>query len=670
VLKVDPAFVQRFATPLVRVTEKGKSRGDVRCFYARPHFEEWWEREVAAASGPTVSAKYDIKYYKGLGTSTSALAREYFSSYRDQLVDIVWTSASDELMVQMFQSDNASSRRDLLTQSYDPAAYIDYTLSEVSLPDFIYKEVLPYSNYSNERNIPNVIDGLKPVQRKALFTFLSKNIVADVKVAQVAAQVAAFTMYHHGEQSLVETIVGMAQDHVGVSNINVFRPEGQFGSRLDAPSVHSAARYIFTGLDAVTRFLFPETDDAVLSYKLEEGSRIEPEFFVPVIPMALVNGAFGIGTGWSTSVPLFSPHDLIRVCQAIARNGNTQNVTQHLTQHLTPWYHGFTGEVTFVQHKNTFLTRGVMTVSEDGRSIHITELPVGTWTHPFVEQLEHKWMVNGNGSGSGNAVVPKKRGRERSHSRSRSPSVAGAIQKPPASQEPYDDPNAGFIFSIERRWTESKVDMILHCDGFKVLRLISSGMQSSPLWTMLGMQSELRLNNMHLHDASGVLRRYESVSDIVAEHAVVRLALYEKRRLYMIADAEKDRVLTQNKLRFVEEIMSGRLTLAQLPDDDAVIRHLEEHAFAKMPDFGYLLNMSFRALNQSRVSRLRADIDQLTVKIQTLTSQSPSDLWLADLSSLEEGVRAFYVRREKRYECTLDPEVTTTKRAKKTRTKK
>ena len=675
VLKVDPAFVQRFATPLVRVTEKGKSRGDVRCFYARPHFEEWWEHEVAAATSATASAaarmsvKYDIKYYKGLGTSTSALAREYFSSYRDQLVDIVWTAASDELMVQMFQSDNASSRRDLLTQSYDPAAYIDYTSSEVSLPDFIYKEVLPYSNYSNERNIPNVIDGLKPVQRKALFTFLSKNIVADVKVAQVAAQVAAFTMYHHGEQSLVETIVGMAQDHVGVSNINVFRPEGQFGSRLDAPSVHSAARYIFTGLDAVTRFLFPDTDDAVLSYKLEEGSRIEPEFFVPVIPMALVNGAFGIGTGWSTSVPLFSPQDLIRVCQAVARDGVPG--CEQFTRHLTPWYHGFTGEVTFVPHKNTFLTRGVMTVSEDGRSIHITELPVGTWTHPFVEQLEHKWMINGNGSGSGNAVVPKKRGREKfmSRSRSRSPSVAGAMQKPAASQEPFDDPNAGFIFSIERRWTESKVDMILHCDGFKVLRLISSGMQSSPLWAMLGMQSELRLNNMHLHDASGKLRRYESVTDIVAEHAAVRLALYEKRRLYMIAEAEKDRVVTENKLRFVEDIVSGRLTLAQLPDDDAVVRHLEEHGFAKMPDFGYLLNMSFRSLNQSRVSRLRSDIDQLTVKIQTLTSQTPSDLWLADLSSLEEGVRAFYVRREKRYECTLEPEVTTAKRAKKTRTK-
>ena len=143
---------------------------------------------------------------------------------------------------------------------------------------------------------------------------------------------------------------------------------------------------------------------------------------------------------------------------------------------------------------------------------------------------------------------------------------------------------------------------------------------------MLGMQSELRLNNMHLHDASEKLRRYESVTDIVAEHA-------------------------------------------ELPDDDAVVRHLEEHAFAKMPDFGYLLNMSFRSLNQSRVSRLRSDIDQLTVKIQTLTSQTPSDLWLADLSSLEEGVRAFYVRREKRYECTLEPEVTTAKRAKKTRTK-
>jgi|LakMenEpi03Aug12_release.lakeMendotaPanAssembly.Ray.scaffolds.fasta_scaffold00520_49 DNA topoisomerase-2 len=630
ILAVDPSYVQRFPTPLVRATSKTA----VRCFYASAHYEEWW-RSVE----PSVQATYTVKYFKGLGTSTSALAREYFSAYKEHLVDIVWNAASDALMVQMFQTDNAAARRALLTTHFNPASYVDYTAPSVTLHDFIHKEVLPYSNYSNERNIPNVLDGLKPVQRKALFTLLSKNVTSDVKVAQVAAQIASCTMYHHGEQSLVEAVIGMAQDHVGVSNINLFRPEGQFGSRLDPPSVHSAARYIFTGLDSVTRALFPKLDDDVLVYKEDEGLSIEPVVFAPVIPMALVNGAFGIGTGWATSVPMYNPDDLIRLCRLFAA-GDDAGVLAGAAA-LTPWYCGFRGTIEFIEAKGVYRTRGCMTVSEDCSRIHITELPVGVWTHSFVEDLE-KFInaARSGGSGSGSS------GKDKEEKKRKRTNSSGA----------------GIVTSIEKLWTDSTVDMVLHCDKEKVSALMGEGLAASALWSVLGMQNEIRTSNMHLHDEDGKLRHYESVGEIVREHATFRLALYGRRKQNMLVKLEAEKKVQCNKLRFVSEVIAGTICIHLFRDEDALKSELVSKSYdtllasadhPRAPDFGYLMNMTLRSLTHARVATLREDIRGLEERLVQLQAQSAADLWCADLDALERELVAFRAKKTKRYSATV-----------------
>ena len=624
ILAVDPSYVQRFPTPLVRATSKTA----VHCFYASAHYEEWWR-----TMEPSVQATYAVKYFKGLGTSTSALAREYFSAYKEHLVDIVWNAASDALMVQMFQTDNAAARRALLTSHFNPDSYVDYTAPSVTLHDFIHKEVLPYSNYSNERNIPNVLDGLKPVQRKALFTLLSKNVTSDVKVAQVAAQIASCTMYHHGEQSLVEAVIGMAQDHVGISNINLFRPEGQFGSRLDPPSVHSAARYIFTGLDSVTRALFPKLDDDVLVYKEDEGLSIEPVVFAPVIPMALVNGAFGIGTGWATSVPMYNPDDLIRLCRLFA-SGDGAGVVVGAAA-LTPWYCGFRGTIEFLEAKGVFRTRGCMTVSEDGSRIHITELPVGVWTHSFVEDLEkliNAGVVRGGSGGGGKDKDIDVKKRKRSNSS-----------------------GAGIVTSIEKLWTDSTVDMVLHCDKEKVCALMSEGLAASPLWAVLGMQNEIRTSNMHLHGEDGKLRHYESVAGIVHEHATFRLAMYGRRKQNMIVKLEAEKKMQSNKLRFVSEVIAGTICIHLFRDEDALKSELVSKSYDPLPgapDFGYLMNMTLRSLTHARVATLREDIQGLDERLLQLQSQSPADLWCADLDVLERELAVFRGKKLKRYSAT------------------
>lgn len=583
-LQLDPAFVQRFPTPLVRVLDKA---GRVQCFYAKASFDEW----TGAQEGDWAK-RFTIKYYKGLGTSTSALAREYFSAYSDSLVDIVWSGASDAIMSQMFGGDNAAARRALLTEHYDPRAYVDYRAPSVTYSDFVLKEVLPYSHYSNERNIPSVLDGFKPVQRKALYTFLESNITADVKVAQVAARVAARTMYHHGEASLVETVVGMAQDHVGISNLNLLRPEGQFGSRLDPPSVHSAARYIFTGLDPVTRALFPKADDPVLTYAEDEGVRIEPVVFLPVIPMVLVNGAFGIGTGWSTSVPMYNPLTLVDVMRAWieAPSDERERVVKEVCAPavLLPWYDGFKGSVEYVEARGVYKTHGIYTET-DGH-VRITELPVGTWTHSYVEDVEKRLC--------------------------------------PAP-----------VKSIDKQWTDSTVDMVLHCEPGAV-----------PDANALNMWSEVRVSNMHLYNAEGKLTHYRCVADIVLEYAPRRLALYEARRVFTVRALEKELELFRAKYRFVSAVCTGELVLHRRTDEevDALLVAL---GLPRGDDgtFDYLLTMSLKSTTAARLAKLEADIVTTEAEWTRMRGVTPEALWLSDLDVAVDAIHQFRARKAARY---------------------
>ncbi|CAL5341794.1 unnamed protein product [Camellia sinensis] len=120
--------------------------------------------------------------------------------------------------------------------------------------------------------LPNVVPG----QRKILFCSFKCNFVKEAKVAQFSGYVSEHSAYLHGEQSLASTIIGMAQDYVGSNNLNLLQPNGQFGTRHQGGKDHASARYIYTQLSPITRFMFPKDDDILLDYLNEDGQSIEP----------------------------------------------------------------------------------------------------------------------------------------------------------------------------------------------------------------------------------------------------------------------------------------------------------------------------------------------------------------------------------------------------------
>lgn len=368
-LLLVPGFLQEFVTPIIRATR----RGEVRDFFTIPEYEEF---KLAAGTGWT------IKYYKGLGTSTSKDAKQYFSHLEKHVKGFVPCTAHDRSLIDLaFNKKKADMRKDWLAE-FTEGTFLDHTLREINVSDFINKELILFSMADNIRSIPSVVDGLKPGQRKVLFSCFKRNLRGEIKVAQLVGYVSEQSAYHHGEASLCATIVNMAHDFVGSNNINLLLPIGSFGSRLQGGKDAASPRYIYTSLNPLTRLLFPEHDDPVLEYLNEDNLSIEPRHYVPIVPMVLVNGADGIGTGWSTSIPNYDPLAIIANIRAFLEGREMQE--------MQPFYRNFRGTITPASSSNgaaRFSVEGIHSLMADG-TVSIEELPVGTWTQSYKEYLE------------------------------------------------------------------------------------------------------------------------------------------------------------------------------------------------------------------------------------------------------------------------------------------
>ena len=358
-------FVAFMNTPILKAT-KGKQ---VKNFYYEDEYTKWKQDNDIQG--------WKIKYYKGLGTSTAKEFKEYFNEKK--IVNFEYSGeGSDNSLDLVFNKDRADDRKEWLG-NYNKGSILNTSDERVRYEDFVNKELIHFSKYDCERSIPNLMDGLKTSQRKILYAALKRNLTQEIKVAQFAGYVSEHSAYHHGEMSLNKAIVNMAQEYVGSNNINLLLPNGQFGTRLQGGKDSASERYIFTQLNQVVKDLYIQHDTRVLNYLDDDGTPVEPEFYVPIIPMILVNGTKGIGTGFSTEVLNYNPTDIIKY---IANKIN--NVNELPT--LNPYYYGFKGEVIQIEEQKYMFVGCYETIKTD--MVRVTELPVGYWTQDFKDHLE------------------------------------------------------------------------------------------------------------------------------------------------------------------------------------------------------------------------------------------------------------------------------------------
>jgi DNA topoisomerase-2 len=255
----------------------------------------------------------------------------------------------------------------------------------MKIKDFVDTDFRAFSMDDNARSLPSVIDGLKEVQRKVIFGMIDRGESAGlIKVAQAVGHIAKVSDYHHGEKSMEETIVKLAQDFIGSNNLNLLIPEGQFGSRLSPES--SAPRYIYTKLSDNFRKVYKKDDDIILTHKLSDGDKIEPNFYLPILPMILINGGSGIGTGFAYKVMQYNPKQIAKIMIKYLETGKTQTG-------LLPWFDGFKGNIT--RDENTVITTGLYEI-KNTTTMKITELPVGMYLDKYklhLNQLEDRGII-------------------------------------------------------------------------------------------------------------------------------------------------------------------------------------------------------------------------------------------------------------------------------------
>ena len=353
-------FLGFIQTPIIRARKGSK---EVTFFYDQ-EYKAWKER---AGTGWT------FKYYKGLGTSTEREFKEYFKHPRE--IYFSFTPACKQSIEMAFGKDS-DSRKQWLAQ-YNPENAIKIENNSLTYSDFIHKELIHFSKYDCARSL-SALDGLKISQRKILYVAFSMLKQKEIKVAQFCGNVAQKTHYKHGEVSLEKAIIGMAQNFVGSNNFNLLLPHGQFGSRKQGGEDHASARYLFTELNPLSRLIFREEDDPILDYAEDDGYTVEPKIYAPIIPMILVNGSLGIGTGFSS---LILPHNIVRVIECM------RAVIEKRDPPLCfPSYRGFTGEL--VARAGGYVSIGSFQAITSTK-IKVVELPVGFWTRAFKELLEN-----------------------------------------------------------------------------------------------------------------------------------------------------------------------------------------------------------------------------------------------------------------------------------------
>jgi DNA topoisomerase-2 len=608
-------YIQTLKTPIVKAM-KGKK---VLEFFTQQDYENWKDT--------TNTGGYQIRYYKGLGTSKRDDAKDSFIRLEELRADYFYKDENcDNALLLAFEKDknvkpkkenSTNENEDCTTVStattkftdkrkawlstYDKNVFVDIKKNKISYQEFIHKDLIHFSIYDNTRSIPSLCDGLKPSQRKILYYMLKKNLInKEIKVAQLSGYVSAETSYHHGEASLQQAIIGMAQDFVGSNNVNLLKPDSNFGSRYQGGKDAASPRYIFTRLSQITPSIFRAEDTPLLSFGNDDGQQIEPEWYIPVIPTVIINGCEGIGTGYSTYIPPHNPKDVL------------ENILRVLDDKsplpMKPFFRWFNGEVVETE-PGCFVTKGKWEKISDYK-VKVTELPVGTWVTPYKEFLES--MIE--------TSTPSKKDQPKKK-------TTKIVLKDVKNNT--TDENTGICFIIE----------------FKNAKDLEQLIKTGTIEKELKLTKSFNMNNMYLFDDNLIPTKYKDTNDILLDFCDIRMEFYHERRKYLIAKLSRELEILRAKVRFINEYIDGTLDINR-KTKDYMISLLEERGYKMFGDvedeqeqegesnsksFDYLIRLPLVSLTLEKIKDLEKQTSNKQEELTTLQGKSEKDLWREDL---------------------------------------
>ncbi|HSA76100.1 MAG TPA: DNA gyrase subunit A [Nitrosarchaeum sp.] len=563
----------------------------IQPFFSNLSYKIWLEEGI----------KHTMEYHKGLGTWSRKDAK-YLAENR-KTANFVLEGDENEYMNMAFGKGKSGKRKEWITNGMnkdEDGSVIDVQDitevkevkidGDVSFSEFINTQLLQFGLLSLSRAIPSLIDGFKEGQRKIYYAFVKENITRPITVEAASGSVTKIAGYHHGAASLQGGIAKMGRDFVGVNNVPVILTKGQCGSRLGGGKDLAQPRYMHACLNSFSKTIFHPDDNDILEYVKDDGKYVEPKYYLPVVPMVLINGAKGVAVGFSTEIP---PHNPTEVCDWIVRWLDDEEDLPD----LNPWWRGFKGEV-IVEEKvvggNTIKkvrTKGIITKVKEN-TYRVTELPIKVWTEDFKELLEQ-------------LQIERKKGKEK---------LPPIVSKFSFNSKDTNDVDITFTTK------DHEVDIDDKADPFHIL-----------------VKDTISTSNMFVLDEHGYPTTFFLCKDMLTKFCEFRLPFYQKRKDYLLKVNRLNLKILKNKLKFVKAITIDKtLNLGRTNEKNE--KKMIELDIEKIDDsFDYLFNMHIKSITLEKIEELTKEIASLRKYIISLKNKHIKDMWKTDINSFLEA---------------------------------
>lgn len=545
---ISLGYVNRFVTPLL-IAKKGNTLIEL---FTLQEYKDWKAKTSKNSS-------YTVKFYKGLGSSTNADAKRYFSNMSRYSKELQRPKDGLSSLDMFFSKDHIEARKIYVKQPKHQ--YIEGTLD-----GFVKGPLHGYARSSLIRAIPS-IDGFKESTRKILWTCLDKKIYGekkDIKVSELAGLVSKYSHYHHGETSLQGAIVTLARRFKTINSVPLLVNSGQFGSYVGGGADSASARYIFTRLEERCKLIFNSADFMVLPRQIVDGELAETKLLAPLLPWSLVNGAAGIGTGFSTNIFPYNIHDVIEAASCIIQGTTPVN--------MTPSFNNWDGVI--ASFDGYFTSTGKHTLMSSTK-IHISSLPIGVFPTMFLRTL-NKLKTN------------------------------------------------GMLKSFDTQHTEHgpqfTVTFVSHCDMISALSLTKKH----------------SLQNMHLLDCNGILRKYDSAIAILEDYVLFKVNVTSKRISCQIKNLQVEINTLRHIQTFIALFLNGDIPLKGMNESN-INNVLKKHNIEKFQE--KLLNLPLRRLTQHEINRATSKMEHMHKQLIALQETSPSKTYLAELRTFQKSLR-------------------------------
>lgn len=454
-------------------------------------------------------------------------------------------------------------------------------MNKLSVSMFVNGEHKEYSVINSIRQIPSVVDGLKPSQRKILFSAIEYG--KEELVDRLGMHSASRTAYKSGGDNLSGAIINMARAFPGTNNIPYFDRDGQFGSVVSKEA--SSPRYISVKVSKLIELIFKPEDNGILSYHYLGDEQMEPKFYLPVLPMALINGVSAIGTGYSSDIPNHSIKSVIGALKSLLRGEEPTP--------LIPYCEGFKGASRYDEDGRACY-EGVYSLI-NATTVNISEMPPGIFSKTYETKV----------------LLPL-----------------------------YKD---GTITNISNDTNEINGWNIT----LQFKRGVLSTMNDTQIRAMLKLNTT-KSPTLVAWDENGFIRPYSSVEEILVEFFNYRLARYEDRRVRLIEDIRAKMAGLDKQRMFVGYISKTDLNkdFSVLKSDfleNYKLYHIRDTISMYCgslemtgEDVDRLFKMSLSSITKDSRERLSNRLDGLLKQMLELEKLTDIDLYQADIELIEK----------------------------------